>query len=101
MTTHEPQEMTVRTLCVNDDYELHSILRQALIEYRDNLNERRRQMSDALDYLEQNEDGHRDIPMLAERAEYFGNRYERIYDLLLAVDFGTVTIEYETLDDGL
>lgn len=92
---------TIVTVDTVDDPELKSILRQALVEYHEAINERRRSYADAAEQVTNGgESILGDDPMtLIRRANYFHERYERMYQLLIAVDFGNVTFTYN--DDGV
>lgn len=93
------KEMITQT--VGEDELMHSVLSNALREYHDTLNSRRRMYQDALDFLLDNDPQHRDIPMLSESLEEVNEMYGKMFDLLIAVGFGSVVITYEENEEIL
>ena len=95
--------VTSLNLSTAGDPALKGIVRQALIEYLESCNERRRFYDEALEDIANGIPltgvlADHDPALLSMRADYFLTRYERLYELLLAVDFGNVTFTYD--DNG-
>lgn len=85
---------TLITKSTTSDEALKELVREALVRHHDYLNDRRRHFSDALEFLLQNDTEHMDIPMLSENADKYLKQYEDMYELLIAIDFGNITITY-------
>jgi hypothetical protein len=78
------------------DSHVQSIVRQALIEYAESVNERRHTYQGILDDLaKEPEEYQTEAKYAAERVEYFRDRYEILFGLISAVDFGNVTFFYD------
>ena len=85
------------TKSAHSDPQLKSLLREALDRHHDYLNDQRRHFGDALEFLLQNDTRHPDIPMLSAKADKYAKQYEDMYELLIALDFGDITITYDDL----
>jgi len=83
------------TIDLANDRDLWVIMQNALHAHHDTLNNRRRQLMQTLEDLQRSQPDHRDLPMLRESHADAAEQYERMYDLLIAVDHGKIVISYE------